>query len=140
MRDNKIDIAVKQLRSSIQLYNKRDFISSITLAGAAEEILGKIASEITKRNALTDEKEFLDQIAELYNKPKPDLKKIIKHRNKVKNYLKHYDLYTDQTLEKTDYKSAAEDLIIGAINNYKIIFNKEPIDRVIKNFWDRISL
>jgi hypothetical protein len=39
---SKIDIALIQLRTAVQLYNKGNYISSLTLAGASEEILGQI--------------------------------------------------------------------------------------------------
>jgi hypothetical protein len=42
---SKIDIALIQLRTAVQLYNKGNYISSITLAGASEEILGQIAKK-----------------------------------------------------------------------------------------------
>jgi predicted HTH domain antitoxin len=140
MIDRKIAIAIRQLKSSIQLYKKNDFVSSITLAGAAEEILGKIAVKLAQQNALLNEKVFLDQVAELLEKPKADFKKIIKQRNKVKNFLKHYDDNLESSIEKIDYKTSAEDLIIAAINNYFIIFEDVPDDIEIKEFWDNISL
>lgn len=140
MIDKKISIAIRQLKSSIQLYNKNDFVSSITLAGAAEEILGKIAFKLTQQNALLSEKVFLDQVAELLEKPKADYKIIAKQRNKVKNFLKHYDDNPESSIEKINYKTSAEDLIIAAINNYFTIFDKFPDDIEIKEFWDNISL
>jgi len=136
----KSDIAMNQLRTSIQLYNKGNFISSITLAGAAEEILGKIAAKKANRNALLDEKVIIDQLAEMFNKQKPALKKVIESRYKTKNELKHNDLGKDSEVKNIDFRYQAEELIIGAINNYMIIFDKEPKDRVIKSFWEWISL
>jgi hypothetical protein len=136
----KLDVAMNQLRTSIQLYNKGNFISSITLAGAAEEILGKIAAKTANRNALLDEKVAIDQIAEMSNKQKPDLRKVIETRYRTRNELKHNDLGKDSEINKVDFNYQAEELIIGAINNYMIIYGKEPEDRVIKRFWDWISL
>ena len=39
----KRDMALVQIRRAIQLYRKADFICAATLAGAAEEVLGRIA-------------------------------------------------------------------------------------------------
>jgi hypothetical protein len=136
----KLDVAMNQLRTSIQLYKKGNYISSITLAGAAEEILGKMAAKTANRNALLDEKLFLDQVAEMFNQQKPILKKVIESRYRAKNELKHNDLGKDSVVRNVDFKFQAEELIIGAINNYMIIFHKEPGDRVIKSFWNWISL
>jgi len=136
----KLDVAMNQLRTSVQLYNKGNYISSITLAGAAEEILGKMAAKTANRNALLDEKVFLDQVAEMFNKQKPILKKVIESRYRTKNELKHNDLGKDSVVRNVDFKFQAEELIIGAINNYMIIFDEEPRDRVIKSFWNWISL
>jgi hypothetical protein len=136
----KLDIAMNQLRTAVQLYNKGNFISSITLAGAAEEILGKIAAKTANRNALLDEKVALDQIAEMFNRQLPPLMNVIKYRYRVRNELKHNDSGKDSVLTDVDFKYQAEELIIGAINNYMIIFDEEPRDRVVKSFWNWISL
>ena len=82
---SKIDIALIQLRTAVQLYNKRDYVSSLTLAGASEEILGQIAKNKSGTNALIDDKVWTDQIADYFKKQKPSLGKVAFVRNKAKN-------------------------------------------------------
>ena len=73
----KKDIALKQLRSSAKLYKARDYISAITLAGAAEEILGRIAKARTKINELEKEKVYLKSVYDYFSSPKPNEKELI---------------------------------------------------------------
>ena len=61
-------IALVQLRTSVQLYNKRNFISAITLAGAAEEILGDISKGKAGTNSVIEDKVWTDQIADYYKR------------------------------------------------------------------------
>ena len=86
-----LDIALVQLRTAVQLYNKNNFISSITLAGAAEEILGQIAKDNTGQNNLIEDKIWLDQIMDHFKKPRLGLKIIAKRSNEARNNLKHND-------------------------------------------------
>lgn len=88
---SKIDIAIIQLRTAIQLYNKENYISAITLAGASEEVLGQIAKDKSGTNALLDDKVWMDQVSNHFKKPRPAFKKVAHLRNKIKNELKHND-------------------------------------------------
>ncbi|MFA6261448.1 MAG: hypothetical protein WC760_08270 [Bacteroidia bacterium] len=135
----KIDIALIQLRTSIQLYNKDNFIAALTLAGAAEEILGKISKKNSKTNAAIEEKIFIDQIADIYKKDRPSYNKVLNLRHKLKNEIKHNDRGDNDDIIH-DFKCEAETFILGAIRNYELIFREIPNDRIIKSFWDRSSL
>ena len=129
----KIEIALIQLRTAIQLFKKGNYISAITVAGAAEEILGEIALKRKGTNALMADKAFLDEIADHLKKPRPGLKNVVNQRNKVKNELKHNKTGNDYTIQH-DFKYEAEELILAAVNNYAIIFRKYPKDRVIREY------
>ena len=135
----KIDIALVQLRTSIQLYNKNNFIASITLAGAAEEILGKVTEKQSGVNSLLEDKLWLDQIADWLNKPRSSLKNIAKSRNRLKNELKHNDAGENVVINE-DFRFEAETHIINSIRNYELITGEIPKDRVIRRFWNWISL
>jgi hypothetical protein len=63
----KRDIAIKQLRASAKLYNAGDYVCSITLSGAAEEILGRIAKKRTKKNQLELEVQYLKGVYEYFS-------------------------------------------------------------------------
>ncbi|WP_143306156.1 hypothetical protein [Chitinophaga vietnamensis] len=135
----KIGVALVQLRASIGLYNKGDYISSITLGGVAEEILGQIAKNQTNRNSLIDEKYFFDQLAQYFKRPQPSIGRVQRRRNRIKNELKHNDSGENNNITH-DFQSEAEDFIIGAINNYQLITGHLPTDRRIKNFWTHMQL
>lgn len=126
-------IALNQLRNAIRLYNKEEYISALTLAGASNEILGQLAIKRQGYNTLDNDKWFWDGIAEIFNKNKPSKDKIKKVNNRIKNQLKHHDSEDDIVLE-ADFKFESEFQIDSAIRNYWIAFEKPPKDRIINNY------
>jgi hypothetical protein len=86
----KLKVAISQLRLAIALFmEEREYISVITLAGAAEEILGKIAAAASLTPALNRRAEGARQlhVALWGNDPGDKLFKDLK--NKTRNELKH---------------------------------------------------
>lgn len=129
----KTDIALTQLRKAIQLFNKNDFICSLTLAGAAEEILGKIALKRKGYNISDLDKSFWDGFAELQNFEKVSKEKIMKVSNRLKNELKHNDI-GENTWVEGDFCFSSQDKIDKAINNYLIAYDKFPKDKIINTY------
>ncbi len=132
---SKTEIALVHLRTAVQLYNKNNFISCITLAGAAEDILKNIAENKSGTSSALDEKVFIDQIADFMKRPKPKTNRIIKSRNRLKNELKHHDSGEDSFISE-DFRFEAETYILGAIRNYELATGEEPKDRIIRK-WNR---
>jgi len=133
----KFEIAEEQLFQSIALYLEgKKLISSITLAGAAEEILGKLVKIKNKENALELKVKDLCQLEETLFSEKSDPKKYIKIRNEARNELKHMDSENKLNL---DIEQEAVNLLRRAIKNHKILkpgfvkliheFEKESIRR-----------
>jgi hypothetical protein len=87
----KRDIAIKQIKASARHYNKQDYVCSITLSGAAEEILGRIAKKRTNTNQLEGEVIYLRNVYDYFTGQKPSDKELIQKINTVKNELKHND-------------------------------------------------
>lgn len=111
---NKFDIAVMQLHTAIDLFLHSNYICAITLAGAAEEILGKYASH-TKN--CTAHSLLIEGLVELYKEdPKWLNDNVVNHD---RNHLKHHDSQTDDSLE-IDPKFSAIVLIVRAIHNFKV--------------------
>jgi len=133
VRISKAKIAMLQLRSAIQLFNKREYVSSITLAGAADEILSQLAFKNRGHNTLGGEKYFWDSFASMYNKPQPSKDKIRRLNNRIKNNLKHHDANADLHVE-ADFEFEAQSLIDSAIRNYWIAFDSAPKDRIVTNY------
>lgn len=107
---SKIDAAVHQLDWAIKLFlDSEAYIPAITLAGAAEEIIGQ---------TLQDQSVF----AQLKAKFAADLglpEKVITqaYLNKTKNWLKHWqDLRDEETIE-LDLEAEAIQYLVRAITN-----------------------
>ena len=56
----KLDLATKQLDDAISLFLKRHYVSALTLAGAADEILSKALSHRDQQDALEWKREALE--------------------------------------------------------------------------------
>src|SRR5260370_24755805 len=87
----KRDLALRQLRRAVQVCNQGDFVCATTLAGAAEEILGRIAEKRAGTNALDGHAHFWSQLADMVGKTPPDRKKVMEAHNRLRNQLKHND-------------------------------------------------
>jgi len=86
----KIEVAVSQLRLSIALFmEEREHISVITLAGAAEEILGKMAAAASLTPALNRRAEGARQLHVALWGDDPGDKVFKDLKNKPRNELKH---------------------------------------------------
>ena len=113
----KLEIAERQLFHSIELYIAGDhLISAITLAGAAEEILGKLVARKGKQTALEEKVETLCKMFEVVFKEPGNRKAFIELRNKARNELKHIGNgeFAEMSLEDEVVK-----LLNRAIKNYK---------------------
>jgi hypothetical protein len=87
----KRDLAMRQLRRAVQLFNQGDFVCAATLAGAAEEISGRIAHKRTGTTALDRHSHFWSELAGIFGKPPPERKKVVEGHNRGRNQLKHND-------------------------------------------------
>lgn len=135
----KKDIALRQLRTAARLYKQGDYVSSLTLSAAAEEILGKIAKRRIGKNELDKEIMYLGSIHEYYSKSKPNNKTLIKSINKIKNELKHNDLGENSWVD-ADFEFEAVSLFVKAVKNYFNAYNEMPKDRIINGLFDFLTL
>ena len=122
---SKKEIAFIQIKAAADHYNKYDYISCITLAGAAEEILGAISKKISGFNQLENDISFAQGIYQHFTKQTPKIKEIIKERNKTKNQLKHNDDGEDLIIE-ADFENEACIFFVAAVKNYFDAFNELP--------------
>ena len=87
----KLEVATSQLRLSIELFmEEREHISVITLAGAAEEILGKLAASAGSTPALNRRAEGARQLHLAVWGNDPGNKVFMNLKNKTRNELKHF--------------------------------------------------
>lgn len=109
-RIGKIDAAVDQLDWAIKLFlDYKAYVPSITLAGAAEEILGEaVASESAFRK-------LMDSLSTEYKIPPSILSQ--EYLNKTKNWLKHWKDMKDAEYMDVELETVAIQYIVRAITN-----------------------
>jgi len=118
----KQDIAMEHLNLALREYvADKNLISVIHLAGAAEEMLGKIVSINKKESALEVVQRWSRSWYKVVGKDSPSNKELNKHIIKVKNGIKHINDQGDLEIE-FEIKREAEMIIQRAIEN----FNKMP--------------
>lgn len=116
-------IAEIQLERAISLFSKeKDFVSALTLAGAAEEILCKMTERNGDTPAIQASAEFLAMIEE--NTDSPTIERIKEWRNHLvyfRNGLKHFNNPKENHIIMNP-KDEAESMIERAISNYYSLF------------------
>jgi len=135
----KKDIALKQLRASANLFNEGDYVSAITLSGAAEEILGKIAKKRNKPNQLENEVVYLKSIYEYLSGHSISNKELVSKINLTRNELKHNDSGINEWFE-TDFENEAAMIFVKAVKNYFTCYSELPNDRIIRSLFENLTL
>jgi hypothetical protein len=140
-------IAEIQIYRAIKvLEDDADPISALTLAGAAEEILGKTLRENGRRCAFDHAVNFGEQMWDFLQEvarrkgirvTRPSDSEVKSRINKVRNELKHK--CDGRPVEAYDIWEA-EDMIIRAINNYLFLYQKLPRRRLISAWYDHQCL
>ncbi len=111
----KLEVARVQLERALALYlRESDFVSAITLAGASEEILGKLLEQCGKKHALSALIEASVEYARVVQDRKAKPEVFAKLANEVRNGLKHI---TDGQPVLISQKAATE-ILDRAIENY----------------------
>jgi hypothetical protein len=124
-----LEIAHRQIERAVVLFlDDKDYVSALTLAGAAEEILGKLLNKEGKEH-------WLDSISkgalQALGFPKKELetpealkarKEIANIANHFKNTVKHYN---DDGTIKLLVDVAAAEMIDRAISNYFNLTQRE---------------
>jgi hypothetical protein len=130
----RIDIAKAHLNRAIVLFiEERDFLNAITRSAAAEEILGKLASETNLTPAA-------DQLIEsLHNKVGGTIEKTRMrddYLNRVKNGLKGFDQGDEEGIE-IEPENEAITMILRAITNLVLVEGR--ITERAQIFYDHIK-
>ena len=107
---SKIEAAVDQLDWSIRLFlDHRAYIPAITLAGAAEEVIG---GPLTDQSSFAALKRKLSTEHGLSEKVVSQL-----HLNRAKNWLKHWDGLRDSDTVSIELETEAVQYIVRALSN-----------------------
>lgn len=119
------DIAVRQLDHALDLYLSRgDLVCALTLAGAAEEILGRLAihkghEPALKRSAVRKVAMFR---ALFPKNSDPGVKAFIDLSNKPRNMMKHL---LDNPIGDLDLDGETGRLLKRAVENYTLVFGSK---------------
>lgn len=125
-------IALEQLESALRLYSEeKAYFAAITLAGAAEEILGKLAKHQGKENSIESLKKAACMIHEHLYGEKLEPSVIANRANYARNKLKHVNPGVEPIVT-LDAEEEAKDMINRAIDNYWLV--KEQLSPAMEQF------
>jgi len=133
-------IALLQLERSVELLeDHNDPVCALTLAAAAEEILGKIAVRKGRAAMVENWAEYLGSWYDCLGKRRPPKKQLVGIHNRVRNELKHNDNGTNIRIA-ADFEYWAEDMILRAIKNYFNAFGCFPRSSRVRQWFENITL
>lgn len=128
-------IAEQQLLAALQLAAADSWVPAITLAGAAEEILGKRLRKLGRPPSFDRMRAAVLEIAKQAGGDEPDLEKHIAYLiNLTKNELKHYS--GDELIE-FDLEQDGVEILERAIANYEMLTGKVLPE--MRQFWAKQS-
>lgn len=126
-------IAEAHLLAAIRMWKERNYIPAVTLAGAAEEILGKRLRKLGREPSFDNLKAAIVTLAKRFGDKQPNTDKLVADlMNQTKNELKHYA--GDEWLE-FDLEEDAYELIERAISNYMMLTGNALPE--MATFWSR---
>jgi len=106
--------AQSQLLQALRLYEEgEDYYSVITLAGAAEEIFGRLSRKMGRGCALDRLKATLPKLSERFLQQELGAREAAESVNRAKNWLKH-----GEDPLRFDPRFEAEDMLERAIQNW----------------------
>jgi len=112
-------IAEHQLLAAIRLWQEQDFLSALTLAGAAEEILGKRLRKLGREPSFDQLKSIIVALARSEGETDPNLERTVGDLlNNTKNELKHYS--GDAALS-FDLRADCHEILERAVANYEAL-------------------
>lgn len=130
----RIDLAKEQLEIALKMFlGRRSFVSALTLAGVAEEILGKALIDRGKKTTLQHEFPLIKPVEDLFRKNPYDWGEFIKKKNRVRNAAKHMKNASEATIT-ADLEDEALWMIVRACDNHARI-ELEPT-ALMKEFED----
>jgi hypothetical protein len=132
-------IAIIQLERSLELLEAGDFVSSLTLAGAAEEIFGRMAQRKGHEPRVESLADYSGSLYEWVKKPRPSKKQLIAKENSTRNHLKHQDDGRNITVI-ADFRFEAEDMILRAMFNHFNAFGCHPGSKALRFWFEDMTL
>ena len=126
MKLNKIEIARTQIETAIDLFlSNRDFLSALTLAGAAEDILGKLLERDGKKSMLENLYGWFQETTQ----EKIGFGEFAKKANFTRNTLKHASVANEDEIEVFRWETVQ--MIMRALFNYKQLVG-QPTEKMLE--------
>ncbi|EGQ8136932.1 hypothetical protein MZJ28_001458 [Vibrio parahaemolyticus] len=115
---NRVNLSIEQLEMAIDLFlSKKSFVSALTLAGAAEEVLGQAVKRRGEENSL-QEQYRIAKSTNWITPAKSWADFTTRNKNKVRNAVKH--LAEKDNIEfVADIEDEALWMIVRATDNYR---------------------
>jgi hypothetical protein len=132
VKRKQIEVASVQLEKALRLFQGKDYVCSLTLAGAAEEILGKLAQEEGLRTALDEEADLVMAMKWLPPGAKAR-KQYIAFLNLPRNSLKHR-ISDPASIIPSKWQTAAADMLHRACLNYRRATGDFPSSETFHRF------
>jgi hypothetical protein len=127
----KKQIAVIQLEQSLALLQRDDPVSALTLAGAAEEILGYIADKRGHEPQVYVMADWLGSLFERANQPRPKKDYLIRFFNSARNHAKHQTDGINIRIS-ADWHFEAENMLIRCMLNHRRVFGRYPASKALR--------
>ena len=126
------ELALHQLETALRLYSVGDdFASVITLAGAADEIFGKLLRASGRESSLDEMTKAVIAIQERLFGEATSAREVAWRANHARNSLKHWDV-GDPEIVKFDLAEEARDMLNRAIDNHWTL--KESLTPAMEEF------
>ena len=119
-RYNRVDLAREQLDLAISQFLKGNFVSALTLAGAAEEILGRALSHRGEQNSLERKYEALEPIHRILHGRPLSREDFIRDENRALIAVTHMATASEPSVI-LDLEDAALSMIVRACENSDLL-------------------
>ena len=116
---SQLDLAVEQLEIALDLFlDGTSHVSSLTLAGAAEEIFGKEAERSGRGSLLKEELQMSNHLQKIWPGGETKWKDFIDSKNAARNAAKHLN---EQGALTADLEGAACWMLVRALANRRLL-------------------
>ena len=133
------DIGCCQLESAIELFFAEKYVSALTLAGAAEEVLGRLVEfRCNTPNASDRHIGLIQDIGRLFPEDSAETEVSEKDArftlNFARNSVKHWNSESDAYESDLDFKEEAKDMIDRACSNYSDLYPGDFSNCLVERF------
>lgn len=132
-------IALIQLEQSLNLLEAGDSVSALTLAGAAEEILGMAAARKGHAPRVEYNADWLGSLFDYVKKPRPPKGQLVSALNSVRNHLKHQDDGRNIKIE-ADFEFEAQEMILRCMFNHFNAYGCYPSSKRLRYWFENMTL